>query len=285
MGDNHSRVGDSGPMPASIYPEDLLRMTNLELLEVIDTITSSDDPSVDDMDRVDMCLDLLQERAPVMESFDPEKGWRDLVKTNPVLQNPDDPAPVPARAGRTSRRVLKFIGAFAAILCCFLVTASALGYQPLQAFLEWADGIVRIYHAPSGMMEFPEDSLEEYRSLAQALEDNGLDSNTCPTWIPEDYQLISVRVTSIGDVEKYSAIYDSERGELFIQIIDYSNAEWATADEREEDGRLYTKDNVEYYINSNAEQAKAGWKVGKYSHMINGHITEDELMQMLNSIE
>ena len=289
MADNCGRTDDSGPKLANIYPEGLLRMSNQELLEVIDAITSSDDPSSDDMDRVDLCLELLQERAPVMQSFDKQKGWDELTSAYPLPVEPEEAAPTtrPAKSAAwfSLHRILRFAGALAAILCCFLITASALGYQPLQAFLQWADGIVRIYHAPSGMMELPEDSSEEYRSLAQALEANGLDSSECPTWIPEDYQLVSVRVTLMGDVGKYSAVYDSERGELFIQILDSPNAEWTATDEREEDGHPYVKDKIQYYIVSNAEQTKAGWKIGTYSYTINGYITEDELVQMIASIK
>ena len=49
-----------------------------------------------------------------------------------------------------------------------------MGFQPVQAVLRWAEGIIQIYTNPSGIMELPDDDPGEYHSLYEALAANGI---------------------------------------------------------------------------------------------------------------
>lgn len=277
------------------YAQELLEMNNSQLLDEVDAVISLEHPNEEDMKRMEQCLCLLQERAPVMENYDEGKEWEELMQKYPsLLQTEAEEQPkrrvrrgreaVASRHRRTVH-VLRFIEATVIMMFFLVITANALGHNPVQAFFSWADGIVQMYNNPSGIMELPKDSISEYRSLSQALIENGLDSSGCPTWIPRDYTVFSVEAVGAGGIDKYSAIYRSERGEILIRIIDLKQSYWSTTEERDDNGYTVIKDGIEYYIVTNQEQCKAAWSIGTCAYHINGQITEEEINRIIDSIK
>lgn len=279
---------------AAVYPQELLDMSNEQLLDEADALMMLDDPDESDTQRMEQCLALLQERAPVMETYDTEKEWEELTEKHSLLFQVDAQeekrkvkhiSEKAARKRHLPLRILRYAEIAAGLLLVMVITANALGYNPIQVFLTWADGVVQMYSNPSGIMELPEDSPSEYRSLAEALTANGLDASGCPTWIPKDYEILMVNAVRTETFDKYSAIYYSERGEILVRVMNFKQEEWAVTDEREDGGHTEDINDTEYYIVTNLDQSKAGWSVGLYSYIISGQITEGELYRMINSIK
>lgn len=286
----------SGASEEIVCPQELMEMSSQQLLDEVDALMSLDAPDADDTKRMQQCLALLQERAPVMEAYDAEAAWKEMTQRHPLLFQVNSKQEQKHKVRHTSEsvthkrrltlRVLRWVGATLVLLVTvIMMTASAFGYNPIQAFLNWADGVVQIYSNPSGTMELPEDSISEYRSLSHALLENGLDDAGCPTWIPNDYEVFSIEAAFADNFDKYTAIYHSSRGEILIRVVFSKLDEWAAREERDDDGRTETINGQECYIISNLEQCKAGWVIGPCSYLISGQVTENELIKMIESIK
>lgn len=260
--------------------------SNVELLKAIDDMLAQPAEEIN-MDFVDACLDILQERAPVMEDYDPQAAWDAFQDKHSLLLEPEEKpsskvAPVPNRA--RSRRMVRYAGTFVAAVLCITVTANAFGYHPVRSFFKWINDTVQVYTNPSGLMELPADDPSEYHSLEEALDACGATSADRITWIPKDYSLSSVRMSSFSELVKISAIFESDRGDLVIRILGLDGWEWNGVAEGSVEGTEYTHNGTTYYITSNFDFVKAGWQDEKYSYEISGQISEEEIKKMIDSI-
>lgn len=267
--------------------KDLEAKTNTELLQAIDEMLARPVENVDG-DFVDACLDILQGRAPVAENYDSRAVLGRLHEEHPALFELEEDSPVKAAPPKRRRRavpLLRYTGAFLAAMLCLVVTANALGYNPIETFLRWVNDTIQIYSNPPGRKELPPDDPSEYHSLDEALEACGASDADRITWIPKDYSILSVRVTSVGNLTKITAIYEAERGELAIRVLGIGDTEWNGIAESDWSGTAYEHNGAIYYVTSNYDVVtKAGWKDGRYSYEISGQVSEDEMKEILNSI-
>lgn len=294
--ENRRKPVDCGVTGGSHARPNIQDLSNTELLnEVIEMVEGQ---SAEDMD-VDAIMErlaLLQERAPVAMDHAPSDILADLEKQHPLVFEELDAkeAPVaappvevgtheaPKRRGRN--RLLYYVtGVFAACFC-LIVTANAFGFNPVQAFLEWAEGIVQIYNNPSGIMELPDDDPSEYHSLKEALDAYDMFPEQAPNWIPEDYHLLSIDISDMGALTQCSASYTSSRGELLIRATRFPDRNWSGRTERNNDGEKYEANGLVYYLVSNQDLSKAGWEYDDVSYVISGQVTEQELKDMIDSI-
>lgn len=277
-----------GPRQSTYDIKSLESKTNTELLKAIDDMMALPAEEID-MDFVNACLDLLQDRAPITETYDPQKTLDRLYEEHPALFEIEE-TPVKATDAETSKprkgrgTVFRYAGAFAAAVLCLVVTANAFGYNPIQALFRWVNDTIQIYSNPSGLLELPPDDPGEYHSLDEALEANGLESADRITWIPKDYSLANVRVSPRSKTVQVSAIYGAERGELAIRILALNADDWGGKAEGDIEGTPYMHNDVTYYISSNFDITKAGWEDEKYSYVVSGQISEEEVKKMIDSI-
>lgn len=275
---------------ASVY-----KKSNSELLNEIEKMLSASAEEMD-TDRIEEYLSILQERVPVTEMYDPEEQWSKLETEHPLIFE-EGPSPCiayqadeesVAKCEHHRNRLLYFLRTVAismAAVFCFVVTASALGFPPAQAVLHWAEGVIQVYTNPSGQMELSDDDPSEYHSLGEALEANGIDASGLPTWIPRDYTLSAVTVRCTDGMVKCAAFFESDRGELVIRVLKHSMPFFAGTEERDDKGSVYCKNDIECFIVTNEGITKAGWQVGQIFYMAGGQISEDEIKEMINSIQ
>lgn len=285
--DETIRVQDNVPDAA-----ELQSMSNAELLEEIERLISAE-PDAMDTDRLERCLALLQERAPVMENFEPEDKWSEFTNKHALLfaeeeseDGNEDQSQMKTSGSRKPRagRMLKRLSAGLAAALTLVVTATAFGANPIQAVINWADDIISVYTDPSGVMELPEDADTQYRTLEEALETAGIDSLHCPKWIPADYRLVEVSELSFGKIVRCSALYEADRGEFLISITQTDDTALSLSIEKEPGGYTYQFNGVEYYIVSDLERSKAGWQYSGCSYSISGDVSEQEIIRIIESI-
>lgn len=268
-----------------------LMKTNTELLQEIEDMLEAPNAEFElDTDKLTHYLEILQDRAPVAEDYVPGEVWETLksklgnfsAEESDRLNHGQD-----ASQGSFTPRHKTFTRIAASIIAAMLallMTATAFGFNPIQVFFDWTEGVVEMWGNPSGVMELQAVAPGEYKSLEEALEANGVSSSGLPTWVPKDYMITGVNAQNAGAMQKFSAVYEGTRGELLIRVIKLSTSDWGFSEETEAGGYAFEHQGVEYYIVSNSEQAKAGWKMGEYSYLISGYISEDELKTMINSI-
>lgn len=262
--------------------------SNTDLLNEIDRLMEQGENM--DVERVEYLLSVLQERAPVMEDYDPTKQWEKVLEDHPLFFTEDtfDATPPKKKVlrGNFFKKASRICQIAATLLLVIVITANAAGVNPVQAVIRWADGVVQMYGDPSGtMVLLSESANSQYNSLEEALVAAEIDPDTIPDWIPKDYNLRSVQVKENDKMIRYSATYGSERGDLSIRVVKNMNDDWVVISEREDGGYLYQHNGVDRYIVSNYELTKAGWAIDNIVYSISGQITESELLKMLDSID
>ena len=293
LGSQHPDKSAVGRKRTDSASASITEKSNLQLLNEVEAMLSVPAEEMD-TDRIEEYLSLLQKKAPVTEHYDPEEKWAKLEESHPLIfeEEPnscksDLAAEARNRHGNRTRRsfsrVFRAAAIAAAAAFCFIITASAMGFQPVQAVLRWAEGI--IHTNPSGIMELPDDDPSEYHSLYEALAANGISTEGLPTWVPRDYAVSAIAVKLSDGVLKCSAIYDSTRGGLVIRVIEHTMALSTEAKELDSVGSVYTHNQTEYYILMDDGVTKAGWQDGMLSYVISGQISEDEIKEMIDSIQ
>ncbi len=270
-----------------MYPS-VENRSSTELLEEIDRIMEQGENM--NVERLEYLLAVLQERAPVMENYDPVKQWEKVQEDHPLFFTEDALDTVPTKKkvlrGNFFKKASRICQIAATLLLVIVITANAAGVNPVQAVIRWADGVVQMYGDPSGtMVLLSESANSQYNSLEEALVAAEIDPDTIPDWIPKDYNLRSVQVKENDKMTRYSATYGSERGDLSIRVVKNVNDDWVVISEREDGGYLYQHNGVDRYIVSNYELTKAGWAIDNIVYSISGQITESELLKMLDSID
>lgn len=285
----------SGESEQILLPRPLRKKSNLQLLNEVEAMLSVPAEEMD-TDRIEEYLSLLQKKAPVTEHYDPEEKWAKLEESHPLIfeEEPnscksDLAAGARNRHGNRTRRsfsrVFRAAAIAAAAAFCFIITASAMGFQPVQAVLRWAEGIIQIYTNPSGIMELPDDDPSEYHSLYEALAANGISTEGLPTWVPRDYAILSVTAKSSDGVIKCVAVYESNRGNIVIRALKIISPDITVAEERDTDAISYQHNQEEFFIVSDRQWMKADWENEGIFFSISGQISEDEIKEMIDSIQ
>lgn len=270
--------------------------TNAQLLDDLERLLDCQEAEDLDVDQLEACLDALQERAPVMEDFDPASIMARLQAEHPALfeseekENEEkeaisspDASPRPVRRSGRARRILRRVEIAAALIVVLCIGASAVGLNPFQAITQWASEVLHIGRNPSGVMELPEGTASEYRSLEEALAAYGVDPSGCPTWVPEDYALYNVSVQDSSASLKFIALYVADRGELYIRATQFDDDSSINL-EKKIGGYIYTLNHVDFDIVENNSSANITWQIGSYLYTITGSLEKEEILNIINSI-
>lgn len=270
--------------------------TNAQLLDDLERLLDCQEAEDLDVDQLEACLDALQERAPVMEDFDPASIMARLQAEHPALfeseekENEEkeaisspDASPRSVRRSGRARRILRRVEIAAALIVVLCIGASAVGLNPFQAITQWASEVLHIGRNPSGVMELPEGTASEYRSLEEALAAYGVDPSGCPTWVPEDYALKSISVVNVDSGLKFVASYASKRGDLFIRLTHF-NDDSSISFEKEVGGYTYSLNQIEFDIVDNNGFANITWQIDSYLYTITGSLENEEILNILDSI-
>ncbi len=275
-------AGEGGRSGRNSGLENLDSRDNAQLLEELDSYLERTDMFSLDLERVDAYLAKMQEREPVGEDYDQPAELERLF----AAVEAEEAAQAAERKPRRARRLRRvwWKAAVAAVLV-FAVAASTFGSNPIKALLERVE-VFFMGTNPSGQLELPEDSVSEYRSLQDALDQNGIKVKVSPTWIPSDYSVDFVRVRESDYTIRITGYYISDNRSGFrIQISD-SEEDTAYIDEKiEKSGDSIIRNGIEYFILPNTENVKASWQNGQYACVISGQLTTEELEKMIESIQ
>lgn len=263
--------------------ESLKSKTNTELLAAMDEMLARPAEEIDG-DFVDACLDILQDRAPVEETFDPQEALDRLHGEHPALFEEEPPAKVPGKKRGRPFPLSRYMGIAAAAVLCLVVTANAFGYNPIQALFRFVNDTIQTFSNSSGVMELPPDDSGGYHSLDEALNTCGADTADRITWIPRDYSIANVLVISSEDLLLVTAIYTAERGEIAVKIIDTKGFDLRGTIESDLNGSMYERNGMTYTITSNYDLKKAVWSDENYSYEISGQVSKHEMKKILDSI-
>jgi hypothetical protein len=265
--------------------------SNTELIDELIFMTSHS--SVDDLDaeKVAAYLETLDERASIDEPLGENEAdaWERVLEKTEVGNAISDKLPEQDEQRHRARRTGKILhsvllaAAFALVLSC--VVAFAAGVNPFETVVKVAGDLIFFARNPSGELELPESTETEYRSLREALNDNGMTEAMSPSWIPKDYSLDNITVKSTGQMCKVSALFSANNGNIAIIISNASSASGINAVESEEQQfDDYEVHGESFSISKNNTLMQSVATIGPYDYRIAGNISLEELEIIIQSL-
>ena len=207
--------------------------------------------------------------------------------------------PSPSGKKRISMRGRRFLGRMASIAAAIALligimtaTANAMGIDLWGVIAQWTkDTFTFVTESNAGDEETPDpDTFEgEYADLQAALDAYGITEKLAPTWIPDDFTLESVFVyEKIADYSTvFWANYKFGKKTISIQINMYQNPPVKKHTTWQRDDIDIKKEEIEnctFYIMQNVEKECAMWGIGPFECSINGDVSLEELIKMIESI-
>ena len=178
-------------------------------------------------------------------------------------------------------RSLTAAAAVVAILVFGSVTAKAFGFNIWEAVVKWTQ---ETFHFGEWGKSNSNNNLT-YDSLQEALEAGNVPASLVPTWIPNGYELNSIKVEQSPLQKKYRATYMNGQRTLTITVQDYLDKGPLYVEQSEGLIEEYEISGITYYLFSNYDNIKAVWIVGSCECYISGNVTVEQLKQMIDSIE
>lgn len=255
---------------------------NTELLnDIFEKLETSDGADID-VEAIERELDLLQEKAPVkLPDNLQEKSLKELLEKHPELDK--------ERKGR-GKKIIKIRKAFyaivaaAAMVVAFGIFAGASGFEPVVRLI---DDVAQVFSDPSGELEINEISEGEYRSLREALDENGMEDALCITWIPKKFSASIIKLKQSSAFTRISAHYVSESDAITVVIKQYNDNNYSESVEKEEktDEELVLHNEVEYHVSNNVDEINVWAEKNGYYYNIHGNISIEEMNRLLIGIK
>ena len=178
----------------------------------------------------------------------------------------------------------------AALLAC-MVAAQAAGLDVFGALARWTNENFRFETDSDAVTEqtaFVSSENELYRAIQTEVDKLDISIPVVPACFPEGYQLQDIALHENGRNQTLQCICANENGEILILlIIKYREGENVNAlvfEKDESPVTEYIANGKLFYIMSNLETKTAAWSDGHLCITINGHLEEDELKTIVDSI-
>lgn len=288
---------DSAHSPPQHDYDSLYAMTNAELLAEVDRIMEQDAERMN-VARLDACLEILQERAPVLEARDPKLEWEKFVNSHPLITAVDETDDATPQAKRRITNVAKRVIISAAVIGVLFgaaVTAQAAGMDVFGTLARWTEETLHFTSYPSSStLEKADDfavSNPGYDEMKAALDEFGAETPVVPSWMPDGYEVYGDLYVYEGD-DLWSVDLTLVNGdstitcavEYWYQTDDFTNTIFQKNSDPVE---CYTSNGKTFYFFSNGddESQAAIWSDGNLICAITGTtLSRSELRQIVDSI-
>ena len=289
------RAGDAMEQIHSHLKYDSNEQTEHLRDELADLLFQSDNESFDD-NRLEALLDALDQADPLPELPDTKESLNAFhVKYAPLFASAEAASAQNTTSSAFSekkhfrRPFLKLLPIAAALVLLFgSVSAQAFGFDLFGALARWTAEIFHIGrdevpHAAITLRPLAEGESANYDSLQAAADAFGITEPIVPAWIPERFELMNV--TASNREGKILIYGDYVSGEDFLQIgyneIDI-NAN--TVEKDHPSVKSHSYGSIKHYLVSDLGRTKVVWQNGILESRIAGNVTEEEMIQIIDSV-
>ena len=289
------RAGDAMEQIHSHLKYDSNEQTERLRDELADLLFQSDNESFDD-NRLEALLDALDQADPLPELPDTKESLNAFhEKYAPLFASAEAASAQNTTSSAFSekkhfrRPFLKILPIAAALVLLFgSVSAQAFGFDLFGALARWTAEIFHmssdeVPHAAITLRPLAEGESANYASLQEAVEAFGITEPVVPTWVPERFELMNVTAANREGKIFICAEYVHE--DEFLQIR--YNEIVANSNIVEKGGgavNLHSSGNIQHYLVSDLGRTKAVWQNGILDSRIAGNVTEEEMIQMIDSV-
>ena len=166
------------------------------------------------------------------------------------------------------------------------LTASALGFDLWDIIVKWTQETFHFgYSSDASNTGIPdENSTEVFSGLQDALDDYYISVSLVPTWLPDGYEEVIVKVEDTPRRRQFAAQYQFGDKTIRIRIADYFDSAPAQIEQSDPVLEVYTVNGIQYYIFENYDQLRAVWINENYECYIIGPLSVSEIKEMIDSI-
>lgn len=275
------------------------RETQIERLQdqLVDLLYPSDGGEID-VEALDALLEQMEAVCPLPAtlSTDPEEGLERfhrryasvIDETN--AGNPVGASSAVSRKRHSSKPFARALPLAAAFILLFgTVTAQAFGVDVFSAIARWTAEIFRldggsVPYATVTVRPLEEGEEATYASLEEAVEAFGIDAPLVPKEIPERFELLDATATFRKAGILIEAVYQSEDGEFRIRYRESAAQELSALEKENGVVNSHVVKGIDHRMASDLGRQKAIWQNGDFECMIVGDISEQEIIDMIDSI-
>lgn len=262
-------------MTKTLYP------SNLQLLQEIESILSAPSAQAMDTDKLEACLLELQSRAPVMESYDADAAWEQVLDRFSV-EAQDEPV---MRRRKTTSRTVRILIAVAAVLAAIMVTAAALGMKSFLRLVSWEDDRILFQTILSDEVIDRYNQVTVFETLEDALAEEEQTVDQLPAQLPEGYALTSVTRTKQLGATTYAAKYHNGKKllNLTIRVGEEKAAIYLVPSAAQ--AYTYHKNDIDFTVYALDGNWHALWKADTVTYSLSAPISEAQLLAVLDSVK
>ena len=268
--------------------------SNTELLNEIEKMMTST-PDEMDTDKIEQYLELLQERSPVMEGYNPDNTWERLKEDHPVLFEDEFTAtmrePISIKIAKKRRHLRRILVSAAAVVCLAVFTVPpALGYGNIfEMIAHWTSEQFSFSEAsenPDNESQTSNITEGEYNNLQEALEQYGIDDAVLPQYIPDGFELQEIWIQEYPreGYTEFSAPYVNGDDNIIITTIQHNGQVDKNYEKHGQAVDQYISGNIEHYIFYNNNNITAAWYVNSLECSISTTLSVTELEKIIDSI-
>ncbi|RKI66611.1 DUF4367 domain-containing protein [bacterium 1xD42-67] len=211
----------------------------------------------------------------------------------------DNPSPtsrkrISLRGRRHLKRVVSIAAVIAVLLGLMTATAYAMGYDLWGVIAQWTKDTftfvsVSKANEPSEPGEGDTIGDGEYADLQAALDAYGITEQLAPNWIPNGFTVgkVVVNDNSSPDYVVFNTCYRNDAKSIMVQIKMHQNQEntsFTTWQKDDMDVDTVIIADCTFYTMQNAGRECAVWINGPFECTINGNISSEELLKIIESI-
>jgi hypothetical protein len=277
-----------------------LEKLNMEELQNLlrQDFDSSDDEKMD-MEYISAVIDVIKNRNIESDEplqFDIETGWKSVLEKLMVEESEkatQGSQNIYKKSVHGRRRLWQVIAAALLVITLFgVLTAQALGYNIIRIVAQWTDDVFSFRHhveaplSPFELKEIPPD--KQYESIRDVLDDLDISIPVIPNWYPKGFYQTHLFVAQyLPQRTVIDVVFENDDKMFIISYIIYRELpDEFSAFYIKDESPVYEHDvwGITHYIMSNNESIVAVWINGNVEVSIQGDITKEELLQMINLI-
>ena len=234
---------------------------------------------------------LARRRRETSEEISPEESLEQFKKKYTYTDNSLISEKRPATRKATSfSRWQRWVATIAAVLILVFgsaLTAQALGFDLWEIFVKWTQ---ETFHFSSssdlGANITPEkEDSSISKEFQKVLEDYGITASLLPTYFPEGYREVDVKVNETPKQRIFTGKYENGEKSIRIRVSDYLDGYPLQIEQSNDLIETITYGDTEFYIFENYEQLRAVWIEGHYECYVIGELSVAEMKEIIASIK
>lgn len=188
--------------------------------------------------------------------------------------------------GSWRRGLVAAVAAICILVVGNSITASALGFDLWEIIAKWTQETFHFGYAgnTSVSSEPNGENTQSFSGLQAALDDYDIATALVPTWLPDGYEEVDVRIFDNPMQRQFIAQYQAGDKEIKIWIADYLNSDPDQIEQDESTLEVYESNGIHYYIFSDVDTLQAAWITEGFECYITGPLTLSEIKEMIDSI-